>query len=51
MKPLGLQVQYASLPNYEDREEEFLLESGLLQQRFTTSGTLLITLHLLQAVC
>jgi len=31
-------VKYASLPNFEDREEEFLAESVLLRRRFTVDG-------------
>ena len=34
-----VQVKYASLPNFEDREEEFMAESVLLRRRFTTDGT------------
>lgn len=34
----GQQVQYAALPNYEDREEEFNAESVLLRRRFTDAG-------------
>jgi hypothetical protein len=40
-----LQVKYASLPNYEDREEEFLAESVLLRRRFTEDG--IVHAHLL----
>ena len=34
----NVQVQYASLPNYEDREEEFVAESVLLRRRFAEDG-------------
>jgi hypothetical protein len=34
------QVQYASLPNFEEREEEFRAESVLLRRRFTEEGAL-----------
>ena len=33
-----MQVKYASLPNFEDREEEFMAESVLLRKRFTVDG-------------
>lgn len=35
---LCLQVKYSSLPNYEDREEEFNAEAVLLRRRFTHKG-------------
>ena len=35
-----LQVKYSSLPNYEDREEEFKAEAVLLRRRFTHEGQL-----------
>ena len=32
------QVRYASLPNYEEKEEDFRAESVLLRRRFTNEG-------------
>ena len=32
------QVEYASLPNFEEREEDFRAESVILRRRFTTDG-------------
>ena len=32
------QVHYASLPNFEEREEDFRAESVLLRRRFTDEG-------------
>ena len=32
------QVKYASLPNYEEKEEDFRAESVLLRRRFTEEG-------------
>lgn len=40
------QVKYASLPNFEDREEEFLAESVLLRRRFATDGTSAVNQYL-----
>ena len=39
---VGTQVKYASLPNFEDKEEEFRAESVLLRRRFTEEGKLLL---------
>ena len=36
------QVKYASLPNFEEREEDFRAESVLLRRRFTEDGASLI---------
>ena len=44
---VGTQVKYASLPNFEDKEEEFRAESVLLRRRFTEEGKLLF----LTSVC
>ncbi len=33
-----LQVKYSSLPNFEEREEDFRAESVLLRRRFTEDG-------------
>ena len=38
--PALLQIKYSSLPNYEDREEEFKAEAVLLRRRFTHEGQL-----------
>lgn len=35
-----VQVRYASLPNFEEREEDFRAESVLLRRRFTDEGAL-----------
>lgn len=32
------QVEYASLPNFEEREEDFRAESVILRRRFTEDG-------------
>jgi hypothetical protein len=32
------QVKYASLPNFEEREEDFRAESVILRRRFTEEG-------------
>ncbi len=34
----GGQVKYASLPNFEEREEDFRAESVILRRRFTEEG-------------
>ena len=34
----GAQVKYSSLPNYEEKEEDFRAESVLLRRRFTEEG-------------
>jgi hypothetical protein len=33
-----MQVKYAALPNFEEREEDFRAESVLLRRRFTDEG-------------
>ena len=33
-----VQVKYASLPNFEEREEDFRAESVILRRRFTDQG-------------
>ena len=33
-----VQVQYSSLPNYEEKEEDFRAEAYLLRRRFTEEG-------------
>ena len=33
-----MQVQYASLPNYEEKEDDFRAEAYLLRRRFTEEG-------------
>lgn len=35
-----VQVKYAALPNFEEREEDFRAESVLLRRRFTDEGQL-----------
>ena len=37
-----MQVKYAALPNFEEREEDFRAESVLLRRRFTDEGTALL---------
>ena len=36
---LALQVQYAALHNFEDREEDFRADVVTLRRRFTSEGT------------
>ena len=38
LEPLPVQIQYSSLPNYEEREEDFNAEAVLLRRRFTEDG-------------
>ena len=48
----GLQIQYSSLPNYEEREEDFNAEAVLLRRRFTEEGEItLISLITWQPGC
>ena len=35
---MPVQIQYSSLPNYEEREEDFNAEAVLLRRRFTEDG-------------
>ena len=34
----AVQIQYSSLPNYEEREEDFNAEAVMLRRRFTEEG-------------
>ena len=43
---IHLQVKYAALPNFEEREEDFRAESVLLRRRFTDEGAALFCLEL-----
>jgi hypothetical protein len=38
-----MQVKYAALPNFEEREEDFRAESVLLRRRFTDEGASLLS--------
>jgi Root hair defective 3 GTP-binding protein (RHD3) len=40
-----MQVKYAAMPNFEEREEDFRAESVLLRRRFTDEGAPLLSLH------
>ena len=43
---LLLQVQYAALHNYEDREEDFRADVVMLRRRFTSEGRKLTSMPL-----